>query len=837
MFAEIKKVINEYKNFLLERKVEIESSDERVLSESLDDIESVGSTADSVESSEKENEEYEYIVAQMDMLENCYNPETQEMSIFEDTGYPYYLENTDNQLLYELEKFFYQMGAIAKKGVRKLLISQECPSHNHLWDFIKNNQDLSELVVDCEFFSGKFLESDSFYRALRTAPNLYIINVFVGEDEETPDMEVVKDQLIAKMPERPFIFSWGCLGIRTTLIKKANSNEVFCASNDDNAWSNERAESDEDISEDDEDVSEDNELTEQLCVRSGLFDNEQFKQKLSEKESFGLPLLFQALDNKIIGEFDDDMRDLVDLTINLEQEYDDWRLLDYALLHDDVLVTRFLMREAMDLSSANSLGERPLEIAAKHASVAVLRALLELNFSEAYLSSGKLLLLRLENAERQIPIMIAANNGRIGVVKFFLEHDISLGQYPELQKKIMDIVWNKQYFEIMHYLLQQDFPFPENFELSQINPLLEDGEKLIAFVAKRQSFHDQIEQGELNLISNDIISGEQAGRSLNMKNSSALFTAFFNQQYNIYAYLKTKGFKSNESEGLESLVGMLREKEQNTLNKALVLCFNKPWNASVFYLLSRSRIMQKDSFYFEIIRSIYEQLTTIPMIAPFLSVIEHYKGIIDIVFDFEHVNTLDLDVTSYKSTEGRCRYDEGRIFIAAKLEHHELLGNIAHEITHLAIQILYKNACKPYGVDEDASNYIKIKEACAQLDFSMLDKIISLAFTAYGQVDWDAELIVRVPHILAKYGNEFGLALLQKQVPDLLNYCNQVVIPACNSFITKSVNLNAERQLMESRKGIHNHSLSFFETMPSKEEVCVSVDLIEQGLGSTCTST
>ncbi|CAM4406230.1 MAG: hypothetical protein LEGION0403_FIIPPAGN_00899 [Legionella sp.] len=707
------------------------------------------------------------------MLENCYDPATQEMIISDGMGYLYYLEDGNDYMLHQFEKFLHNMGLVAKQGVKQLSINHECPSNGHLWDFIENNQDLSVLTISGEFFEGSFLENDLFYKVAQKAKNLYYIHVFVGEDEFEPDMELVEKKLNAKMPERSFIISWGC----ATLLKTASFTQIFY---DNDVLFNERGR---------------DSLNEEVLL-----------EKLSAKKDFGLPLIFEALEKRLVGKFNGEERDLLTASLDLEKEFDSWRLLDYAVLHDDILSTRFLMRQQPDLSIQNSGGYRPLEIAAEYAGVDVLRALLELNPSARYLPSEKVDLLRLENEMQHIPIMIAASNGKLHNVQFLLQYDIGLSQLYDLQQQTIDLAWKKQHIQIVLYLLKQNFPFPSHFDVSQINNATQEGKELIEFVTNRQFFHDLIKQGNVEQITNIALEGEKIGHGFNLQNTSALNTALSSKQYKSYAYLKTKGFKSPAAEALEETIINLNEHDKNALNKALLNYFSRPNDASVFYLLSRSRTLQREGVYFDTIRFIYEQLINIPGIAPLLSVIEHYKGTIDIIFDFNQVNTMDLDVTSHKSTEGRCRYDEGRIFIAAKLDHQELLGNVAHEITHLAIQILYNNDCKPYAKDTCGDEYKKIIETYSKLNVDSINKIIKLAFTAYHEKDWEAELIVRIPHILARYGREAGMTILQNQVPDLLKYYNEVLIPELHDFIKKYNNLNIEKQVMESRVANNQHS-------------------------------
>jgi len=122
----------------------------------------------------------------------------------------------------------------------------------------------------------------------------------------------------------------------------------------------------------------------------------------------------------------------------------------------------------------------------------------------------------------------------------------------------------------------------------------------------------------------------------------------------------------------------------------------------------------------------------------------------EIIFDFDSDSIVDLDPTRSSGTEGSCYYREGRIYIGAK-EESKLLGILAHELTHLAMQVCYDNECNPYKESDEQtkSEFGKIVSQCREKNG--MDSIIKRVFTVYGESNWPAELIVRVPHLLAHY--------------------------------------------------------------------------------------
>ena len=138
--------------------------------------------------------------------------------------------------------------------------------------------------------------------------------------------------------------------------------------------------------------------------------------------------------------------------------------------------------------------------------------------------------------------------------------------------------------------------------------------------------------------------------------------------------------------------------------------FGKQVDSHIIYLLSKSRLGfgQENKIDFGIIQELYKQLDAIPEISTILKVVEQSE-VREIIFDFDRDSIIDLDPTQSSATSGVCDYRAGRIYVGAK-EQPELLGTLAHELAHLAMQVCYDNQCNPYeGSDKQTkSNFDKI---------------------------------------------------------------------------------------------------------------------------------
>lgn len=98
--------------------------------------------------------------------------------------------------------------------------------------------------------------------------------------------------------------------------------------------------------------------------------------------------------------------------------------------------------------------------------------------------------------------------------------------------------------------------------------------------------------------------------------------------------------------------------------------------------------------------------------------------------------------------------------------------------------LTYRNMAKPYAVgDDNAERYYKSVTNECQLS-SEEEMIVWNVFNCYDEAVWHAELIVRIPHMVAHYFNDPArLQILRSTFPSLFINYEFVVLPQVRAAI------------------------------------------------------
>lgn len=278
---------------------------------------------------------------------------------------------------------------------------------------------------------------------------------------------------------------------------------------------------------------------------------------------------------------------------------------------------------------------------------------------------------------------------------------------------------------------------------------------------------------------------------------------------NTYAFLLMNNGKKGQN--YANLDPSIKEKIQNNLDAEHVAVFDERvflLQRQSTYLPGANEIEEENSnLYSDILRKFYQQVLfdkdLVTYFGPILSVIIHSYPAINLHYDFTNKSTIRTYPTSTDKTKGLAVYQEKKIYLGAKnlIDHDEseanykeFIGIFCHELTHMACFILWNNGCKPYSESlEDKENRLKFKEITLDLDNryrlgETLDKIIENVFMFYSQAEHEAELIVRVPQMIAEYGKDEAFARLNKQAPELLKFYLNHVLRACKDFLAEQQN-------------------------------------------------
>lgn len=242
-----------------------------------------------------------------------------------------------------------------------------------------------------------------------------------------------------------------------------------------------------------------------------------------------------------------------------------------------------------------------------------------------------------------------------------------------------------------------------------------------------------------------------------------MLIALKSKQFEIYSLLRSLGFLSNE-ENFNDVIENLERNQKIQSRHANRKYFEASEYSHLVHLLSKSKLgfnTKNRNHCFEAIPGMYFELNEIPEISATLKALENSDQF-EIVFDFNKSHVMDLDPTATESTNGLVYPRNGYVYVAAEdFEERsaDILGVIGHELTHYVMQLIYNNNCKPYG-PRDVENEEKFKEIsddmrkfCSE-NPNEIDPIIRPVFVCYPESRWHAELIVRVPQLLAKYKND-----------------------------------------------------------------------------------
>lgn len=387
-------------------------------------------------------------------------------------------------------------------------------------------------------------------------------------------------------------------------------------------------------------------------------------------------------------------------------------------------------------------------------------------------------------------------------------------KFAQNMEKIHEFIRNEN-FEEIEEINDENFKFRE---VIFINESFENSEssKFESGDSKIQNLNsNSIEVQNLNFYSLKLKNSDQKtskaklSKFLKIINENSNLNYFYDLQNNSALSLALKFKKFNLSNFLISKNIFLAPHEiLSDITKNFKLSdrmkFEEIFNFEhILILMSNSKILSNpnDRQKFQnLIKKFFEILSKIPEIEIILKVVAFSRNF-QIIFDFNCESVKHID---RESNANGLFYPIGRIYIAARdllnpQKFHEVLGVISHEICHLAILKIYKNSTKPYKSSKDEEKFKKVLKNCEKNSEKL--KIIKLVFECYQEDQIDAELIARVPQIIAQYQkNEGKLKEVKENFKSLFEFYEN-----CENEMIKNLNLikiESESEIKFERKKI-----------------------------------
>ncbi|KAJ8873296.1 hypothetical protein PR048_026930 [Dryococelus australis] len=468
---------------------------------------------------------------------------------------------------------------------------------------------------------------------------------------------------------------------------------------------------------------------------------------------------------------------------------------------------------------------------------ALFKQLFPLSAGRITLTGEETRLLAEINDKGDTPLIAAVKAGKLGNVDILLRCGADVNAHDREGKRAVDVAWHELRYDIMLLLLENESLYPEGFKLSWLEGINERAEKLKTFVQGRISLHEAIKIGNVQEVQNYITTSRCPSKYyLNRDNTSALYTAVTNEKFDIYSSLKSKGLGfCGEHE--ESFLGGLDHQERLKLKDSLLKYFPSCESGHVLYLVSKSRSKGPCKNLQDRAMSIFKKLDSIQEVSVVLQVIQ-YCDYVDIIFDFDRDDVSDADPVHDNRAKGTCDFNGGRIYVGFRtdcrniIEEQERLGTLAHELTHLAMQIVYHNNCNPYELSDkeredefqhiikdmeekynstERKHYVitSMKEEYEGIqkihykatdvvekykDANSVDDKLMRVFT-YKKIDWASELIARVSQILARYGEVNGCSKLTEQASQLYRYFKKYIVTDCIRMVNESYLIRPRNQM------------------------------------------
>lgn len=144
------------------------------------------------------------------------------------------------------------------------------------------------------------------------------------------------------------------------------------------------------------------------------------------------------------------------------------------------------------------------------------------------------------------------------------------------------------------------------------------------------------------------------------------------------------------------------EENENHENEILSKCKSIP-DAALYYLCSKTRSFGRDLKFDEVFE-MYQKLNEIVEIKAIFNVVQFAESL-DIILNFS-----DRDISKIypeaaigfskdSCVSGRYVRYKNRIYVGAKVENEKIYyGTLVHELTHMAMEILFKNNSNPYKI-------------------------------------------------------------------------------------------------------------------------------------------
>jgi len=396
-------------------------------------------------------------------------------------------------------------------------------------------------------------------------------------------------------------------------------------------------------------------------------------------------------------------------------------------------------------------------------------------------------------------LLFAAEQGRNDIVEILLKMGIETS-HPKSSVNAQALAWSRQHFDIILTFAEANLTYPRDIDVSKCP------DSLGFFIKVSDDMHEAVKAINFDKISEIISQYPNLRHFYNCNNESAPKIALDHKLIDVYKFLiKNKVFLGRH-EAMAEIWNSLSESDRIDLREIHFEHSIDMPEKHIHYLTINSQIAHDDSNpkgKLSLAQYAFEILNENPLIRIIFMIVaasKNFKILFDFISDSVHV----VDPTADDKTKGLF-YLTGRIYISAKHlvsqnTEHETFGTLAHELCHYAMNLVFKNMAKPYySNDQQARDeFEEISNLCQQK--RGFEQIIDLVYDCYPKNMQHAELIVRVPHLLALYQyRPAKLNQIRTEFCLLFDFYEKKVVPEMQKLLPK---IDAENQIDVKNKKI-----------------------------------
>lgn len=315
-----------------------------------------------------------------------------------------------------------------------------------------------------------------------------------------------------------------------------------------------------------------------------------------------------------------------------------------------------------------------------------------------------------------------------------------------------DLAYHQKNFDGLLKLLEANSLFPSDFDETTV----ESSEELLSFIDLSRKMHESIESNDQDYVKEILTSNSNLRHFYDIKNNSAITCALVNTRFIIFEILTSFKIFFGPKEDFDGIMDSLSEKAKRKIKRIHERHSQSLMEKHLVILLANSSLGHdaiNDQEKLACVSRAYKILNSLPLISIILKIVAATRNF-KITFDFNRDDVRVLDPNAEPYTNGLF-YESGKIFVAAKLlldpeKGHIVLGVLAHEMTHFAMFIVYKNKARPY-YSEDLLSTQAFEEIWGECERRKEKELVIDLVYEYPANMQHAELIVRIPDMIARY--------------------------------------------------------------------------------------